>query len=404
MLRIAATLCCFLSYLAVAQGAVTFTGNVSPDDPKSWTSDEGAFVGFEFPGAVTVDGGDVLHASDLFISRGTRETGSVGRVSVDGAASAIAVDGYIRLATFGDATLSVTNGGYVSGRTLDICAGPWSAGKVTVDGEGSSVEINNGLRSGEVYVGRGGNGILSITGGATVTSYNTLIGYGHGSNGAVTVSGPGSTWINSGPLSVGDGHKTSPTPNGVGMLTISDGGTVRSFNGIIGFSRECIGTATIDGVGSTWTTEGVIDVGVFGNGRLAITGGAAVDCYLGRVGTYSPGGSGEAVVDGPGSIWTCRNGLSIGTGDPRDTGVVTISNGGTVKLFSTQGDGDPFYLSTTSPGVLHMSSGGMLALEGEADDSLEQFLELVDGTDDIRYYDRASGTWDHLGGATYGND
>ena len=98
MLRIAATLCFFFSYLAAAQAAVTFTGNVSPDDPNSWTAETSGSVGVEGNGAVTIDGGAMLQASGLTIARGTREAGNVGQFSIDGAGSGITVQGRILLA------------------------------------------------------------------------------------------------------------------------------------------------------------------------------------------------------------------------------------------------------------------------------------------------------------------
>ena len=46
----------------------------------------------------------------------------------------------------------------------------------------------------------------------------------------------------------------------------------------------------------------------------------------------------------------------------------------------------------------------MLALRGEADDSLEDFLGLVSGTDAIRYWDASLSNWADLTNATLGDD
>jgi len=47
-----------------------------------------------------------------------------------------------------------------------------------------------------------------------------------------------------------------------------------------------------------------------------------------------------------------------------------------------------------------LSTGGMLALLGDADDSLTQFLELIEGTDAINYWDDSASGWAPITGAT----
>ena len=59
------------------------------------------------------------------------------------------------------------------------------------------------------------------------------------------------------------------------------------------------------------------------------------------------------------------------------------------------GDGDSF---------INMGSGGMLALYGDADDSLGDFLGLVSGTDAIRYWDESVWGWVDITGAADGVD
>jgi hypothetical protein len=51
-----------------------------------------------------------------------------------------------------------------------------------------------------------------------------------------------------------------------------------------------------------------------------------------------------------------------------------------------------------------MSTGGALALFGDADDSLAAFLGLINGTDAIRYWDESIAGWADITGATYGDD
>ncbi|MGB2999040.1 MAG: PEP-CTERM sorting domain-containing protein, partial [Phycisphaerae bacterium] len=55
-------------------------------------------------------------------------------------------------------------------------------------------------------------------------------------------------------------------------------------------------------------------------------------------------------------------------------------------------------------GFINMSTGGMLALFGDAADSLGDFLGLIEGTDAIRYWDDDISDWDDITNATMGED
>ncbi|MEJ1973352.1 MAG: hypothetical protein WDM96_13090 [Lacunisphaera sp.] len=77
----------------------------------------------------------------------------------------------------------------------------------------------------------------------------------------MTVSGATSSWTNSGNILVGDA--------GSGTLTISNGGTVTSSGlSIIGKSATGSGSASVDGIGSSWINDGDLYVG---NGRTGFS-------------------------------------------------------------------------------------------------------------------------------------
>ena len=46
----------------------------------------------------------------------------------------------------------------------------------------------------------------------------------------------------------------------------------------------------------------------------------------------------------------------------------------------------------------------MLALDGDADNSLSSFLDLINGTDEIQYWDGSISDWANITGATPGTD
>ena len=154
---------------------------------------------------------------------------------------------------------------------------------------------------------------------ATVNNNIGYVGYYSGSTGTATVAGVGSEWINSGNLYVGYG--------GRGMLSISSGGEVGNADGYIANNSSAPGAVTVDGTGSNWTNAGKLYVGYSGSGTLAITNGGAVSntyAYLG----YASGSTGTAIVDGAGSIWTNRSYLYVGNSGG---GTLSISGGGIVN-------------------------------------------------------------------------
>ena len=207
------------------------------------------------------------------------------------------------------------------------------------------------------------------------------------------MDGVGSTWRNNGDLYVGGG---APGGSGSGVLNITGGGQVSNSDGRIGYNSGSTGEVTVDGTGSTWTNSSDLNVGRNGNGTLNVTNGGAVSSRTGYIGHHS-GSMSEVTVNGPGSTWTNRSSLRVGY---YGSGVLNITGGGLVSVggiltIDYDEDGDCF---------INMGTGGMLALYGDADDSLFDFLGLIDGTDAIRYWDDSISGWADIAGATYGDD
>ena len=128
---------------------------------------------------------------------------------------------------------------------------------------------------------------------------------------------------------------------------------------------------------------------------MDITDGSSVGDYRVRIGSQG-GSTGEVTVDG--GTWTWENaGLTVGQ---YGSGTLDIINGGMVSVagflcIDEDLDGNSF---------TNMATGGRLALLGEADDSLGSFLDLIDGTDAIRYWDTDLALWADITTATYGDD
>jgi T5SS/PEP-CTERM-associated repeat protein len=263
---------------------------------------------------------------------------------------------------------------------------------VTVTGAGSEWTTNI-----EMYVGRSGNGTLTIDAGGQVISPSVFLGYG--AKGTATVTGAGSTWTNNGQLTVGTW--------GDGTLTIEAGGQVTSQGGTLGYGMSFVtpdpnwvGRVTVRGAGSKWNS-GPLRVGVDGMGTLTIEAGGQVSSTSSIVGEQTPFDRNSVVVTGAGSKWTNSGSLAVGRFGQAAlsiTGAGLVTVGGTLTIDGN--DARDLYEDS----FINMATGGMLALRGDADESLSQFLGLVGGLDNIRYWDATLADWSPLTAATHGDD
>ena len=288
-----------------------------------------------------------------------------------------------------------------------------------------------------------GAGSLTIRDGITLESIEGCLGYKAGSSGTGSVSGSGSTWNVNGDLHVGRcgtgqlnitddavvnvtgrtllaGPKAWPdwpgvTERGTGSIHF-DSGTLNT-NGLCAGVSELTGTGTINTTGLLSDVELLFDAthgasqtitlndlpgqnvtihleqsatapiagaGYRGNGSLTIKDGIEIKSASGCLG-YHAGSSGTATVSGVGSTWAIQNDLVIGD---QGTGELNVIHGGLVTVFSLEvdcdGDGDSF---------INMSTGGMLALEGDMGDSVTSFFNRVRAAEAIRWWDTSIHDW-----------
>jgi len=198
----------YIGYLFGSMGVVTVDGADS-----TWTNGKNLHVGRFGNGTLHITDGAAVSNSSTSIGL---YPGSTGVVTVDGAGSTWANDGYLYVGRFGsNGTLNITGGAAVSNSDGYIAAKSGSTGMVTVDGAGST--WTNGE---DLYVGGSGSATLNITAGAVVSSQNGYINYVASGPTVVvvTVDGAGSMWTNSGELRVGR--------SGNGTLNISGGAAV----------------------------------------------------------------------------------------------------------------------------------------------------------------------------------
>jgi len=277
--------------------------------------------------------------------------GAAGYATVTGSSSAWNMAGDLKLGRsdnyYGDASLTVTNGGTVSTRVLygslaDISGnGTINAKGMVLDGttamtadntiafgnggkiisDGSSVFALGYHRGDEENLAQSSTFSLN---GYKLTSSEGYIGGAHynydsgWATSATVLVGGTSTWT-TGTFHVGYSYLSE------GALHITNGGTVNSGNSFIANS-ENVGIVTVDGKNSAWTTSELrIASGYDSNATLTITNGGTVNSAASFVGDN---GTGRVTVDGHNSSWTTTDNLQIGR---VGNATLTITNGGTVN-------------------------------------------------------------------------
>lgn len=120
-------------------------------------------------------------------------------------------------------------------------------------------------------------------------------------------------WWNNG----GDGSTAAMIGcNGVGHLTVDVGSDLKSSNGFIGLQTDAYGTVSIDDVGSTWTINNDLTVGMLGSGALTLTNGATVSVAH------------DVTVNSTSEMALLLNGPS-----PMITAGGSLTNDGTIRMF-----------------------------------------------------------------------
>jgi T5SS/PEP-CTERM-associated repeat protein/autotransporter-associated beta strand protein len=349
-----ATAFLLLGLASPLQAAITWTGDISPADPTTWTYNTYGYIGNTSTGTIIVDGASVLQSFCGYIGY---NSGSSGTVTVTDAGSQWTTSANLYLGISDASTLTVKDGGTVvvvgaiyaslnnllgngtisanSGAVLDADLVFDAANGLPLSltfGSGGTLNI---YRTATLGVGYKGNGSLRITDGVTVFSPGySYLGYFPGSYGVATVAGAESKWSNIYHLSVGY--------EGVGTLDIEAGGLVSIFNDgscVLGDNSGSFGTVKVSGIGSSLTYNSLF-IGYSGTGALNIQAGGQVigdptdlngpeRTYSFSFIGYNSGSAGTVTVTGTGSKWTPNSDyLYVGY---KGSGILKIEAGGEVS-------------------------------------------------------------------------
>jgi fibronectin-binding autotransporter adhesin len=365
-------------YLGYESGSL---GSASVSGAETiWKNSKTLYVGRNGHGEMEILNGAAVESNSTFIASGD---GSVGNVCLRDLGSKFTTL-HLEVGKRGQGSLRVENGATLNSDVSVI--GYYAESDVTVTGPGSNWNVSNDV----FFIGRNiySLGKLYVKQGATVSSNYGFIGRFANSEGLAVVCGASSKWQLSRHIYIG--------AEGEGTLEIVDGGRVSSGVGYIGDDSTGIGSVVVTGAGSTWDTLGGLYVGRRGDGILRIEDQGIVRTDSGKIAWHSSS-TGEAYVNGLGAAWHNIGDLIIGLdGDAtlsiKNRGVVTVSG---ILSIDVDSDNDSY---------INMATGGLLALKGDADDSLSQFLGLINGTDAIRYWNAWLASWAPLTTATYGTD
>ena len=242
----------------------------------------------------------------------------------------LSTSGTISINAGGTAQAGLLLIGYAGSSNTDV-----SSGTVTVDGTGSLLNV---VGLGRIGIGVG-TGTLSVTNHAlanvgfqnSIADQGLLVGIRGGTGSIITDSGSMLTVY--GRLNIGR------TGSGLGL--IEGGSTIQSILSAQDISANQFGltiaqgiggsgTLTVTGAGSTFTTNGRIEVGQAGPGSLTVLDGAIVhtssDFALGLAsGSIGTSGSGQVNLSGVGTVLNVGTTLFIGSAPSGSLGAGTGS-------------------------------------------------------------------------------
>ena len=347
----------FVGNLPGSQGTVTVSGAGS-----AWTNIGTVVVGGLGTGTLTIQNGGVVSSGgggSVGLS-----VGSIGTVTVTGPGSTWnnTPGGGLNIGSFGTGILTITNGGMVINNTAftaNIGEGAGSQGTVRVAGAGSTWSNSSGLN-----IGNRGAGTLTIAEGGLVTGPTVTIAANAGSTGTLNIgAGTGNPAAAPGTLAapsvafggVGTGTGTinfnhtsadyvfAPAISGGGTVNVLAGTTILTgANTYFGATNVNAGTLRAgapntfsSSAATTVASGGTLDLNGFGQTLDRLTNGGLVN-----MGTGTPPGTSLFVTNYTGTGGTiAMNAFLGGDGSTSDTLVTRLTATGNTLLRITNAGG-----------------------------------------------------------------
>jgi outer membrane autotransporter protein len=372
-----------LSGLCTAALAQTTINNQTVTAPPNTIPNDNLIVGSTGSGTLIIESGGVVASTSGVLAD---QAGSSGTVNVLGTGT-WTVTNAINIGRNGTGLLAITGGGQVSSNGIYVGNIGNASGTLNIDGAGSTLTTTNSVRvssgqntsgvinvtnggylnaTGEnLYIGEYNDGTLNVSGGSTVASDFTYLGYCGGSCynneplGTANISGAGTTWTLSDGMYIG-------YEDARGQLNVTDGAVVTTgFYIYTGYYDGYAGGITVSGAGSELIVDdgaggGEVILGYSGPSTVVVSDGGLFqiggDVYVG----YQPTSISNLTVTGANSAMTVGGNAHIGY---EGLGTVTISNGGSLNITGTTYIGEDDYFTT--PASLMVTGTGSQLTAGE---------------------------------------
>jgi T5SS/PEP-CTERM-associated repeat protein len=276
---------------------------------------------------------------------------------------------------------------------------PDANGTIRLDDEFTPLLVDEYL-----IVGDKGVGMVDTWGsGVTMSSGAAVLGNAEHAYGEVMLENPGSQWSCSGPLTIGR--------HGTGVMTLAEEAAVNSGDTILAQQQGSTG-AVILTEDAQWLIDGALDIGMTGLGSLLIEDGSALtNETFATIGTYDSwpygdGGVGEVILDADkgDASWSIDGDLYLGffgegtleiIGDSSYDASVTVTGEGSIGLYGpgtlrvvdggTISVGGDLSIGEYGPGTLHLAGGGTISVGGHFNNHDHEhdriIIEIRDGDD-----------------------
>ncbi|MGA9847728.1 MAG: PEP-CTERM sorting domain-containing protein [Roseiarcus sp.] len=388
-------------YASTASGQVGFDLGYTYQKPGSAT------------GTATVDGGSIVFKSgvndyvadgdsqgsgSITIKNGGSITGALSAtVGQDGGTGSLTVDGQnskISLSGSGTSNGAFFGVGWVNSTSNAATLGPTTTGTVTVENGGQIIVDTDGNEYGGFAIGKnGGSGTVTVTGaGSAITVSGDNNNTNNGGGSTIGQSGAGTLEILAGGQVNIDNTSTASTGGASGMAIGGDPYQVGQG------AQPGTGAVTVSGAGSQLNIQsahGFIEAGYTGTGTLDVANGGVVTAE-GLAIARIAGSVGTVAVDGAGSSITL-SGADSSTGSGAR---VQVGAGGAGSLSLTNGASLQVNPSNANGGIIIGGIGGLYGGVGTMTVSGGS-TAFVSGTNEVLDVGRnGTGTLTITGGST----
>ncbi|MHC4993412.1 MAG: PEP-CTERM sorting domain-containing protein [Planctomycetota bacterium] len=330
---------------------------------------------------LVIRNGGVVETLETVIGVGTPAT-----VTVDGSDTVWRQMEHLKIGELGLGIAHVSGGARVE-TTLgaSIGFGPDGESKVTLTDADTRWSIGE-----ELVIGAGQRGRAEVLNGSRMeVDLDVLVGQstsGRNSRGTLIIDGAGSELQTPNDLivaSLAPGSVSPPDGFAGGTVSVRGGGTLRTQDGFLGLYADADAYLAVDGAGSVWHNEGVLEVAREGVGQLPIMNGGRVVTNNNGLIAPTPGSRGIVTVEGAGSTWQGFGTLFVGKEFASDGGDATLTvgaggrvdflanaelgsgatvnlNGGVLKALSLQAD--PAATFNWTGGALDLANGANIPL------------------------------------------